>query len=56
MIILEEEVKSPAPKKKAVEYKVPAEVLKMIKEDEVNKKLWDEALESTKEGPQVWVC
>ncbi|KAG5847197.1 hypothetical protein ANANG_G00123460 [Anguilla anguilla] len=48
--------KSPAkntPKKSKVEtYKLTAEQKALIKEDELNKKLWDEAMESLKQGPK----
>eukprot|EP00062_Callorhinchus_milii_P015715 gi/632966229/ref/XP_007899301.1/ PREDICTED: E3 ubiquitin-protein ligase UHRF1 [Callorhinchus milii] len=41
------------PKKQKLEaFKLTAEQKKIIKEDEVNKKLWDEALLSLKDGPK----
>ncbi|KAG9343246.1 hypothetical protein JZ751_014226 [Albula glossodonta] len=53
-----------SPKKLKVEmYKLSAEQKDFIKQDELNKKLWDEAMESLKQGPkflskveEVFVC
>lgn len=51
---------SPAgtPKKTKVEaYKLAAQQKALIKEDEANAKLWNEALEALKDGPVwLWVC
>ena len=43
-------------KTKVAKYKVNAEQSKLIKEDSLNQKLWDEALEHTSEGHQVILC
>ena len=40
-------------KTKAVKYKVDSAQSKLIKEDSVNQKLWEEALGHTAEGHQV---
>ena len=45
---------SPA-KKKVAAYKLSKEASSLIKEDEANKKLWEEAVQHTKEGGQVRV-
>ena len=50
---------SPAKKKKKTSiaaYKVQDEVMKLIKEDNANKKTWDEALESRSEGAQKFLA
>jgi hypothetical protein len=44
---------TPEKKKKLVGYKIDSDQLKLIKEDEDNKILWNEAKEFTKEGAQV---
>lgn len=49
--------KSPSKKvKKVAAYKIDSAQSKLIGQDKENKKLWDEALEFTKEGGQVNNC
>jgi hypothetical protein len=49
----EEPITKKCKKSKVAAYKVDPDVSKLIKEDEENKKLWDDALGHVKEGAQV---
>ena len=44
----------PEKKKKVAKYELTSPQKELMKKDKNNKKLWDEAKESTTEGGQVW--
>lgn len=52
-ICLDSGVESPPKKLKAVAYKITPELKKLIKNDEVNGKVWQEGLEYAAQGQQV---
>lgn len=50
-----ESEKEGATKAKRVAFQVDRAIMKLIREDTVNKKLWDQALATVSEGKQVWL-
>jgi len=51
--MLTEESSSPVKKGRVAKYSLTSEQGKLVKEDEVNRKLWDEAMATIGQGAQV---